>query len=249
MLKSARIFVLPVLALIVMATGVQAKTYVSLNGEFYIEHPDQWEQIDYATVDLFLARSRVEESMYNYDAVFAPTTSTPFFTGTYLILTVEKLEELNDKIVDSVLGGFKETFKTGVTFVPVDNFVADLKSDAPNYDRGSKVPTVLNDIYQGQEAVKKNLVMLKFYDHGIATFYFYSPDSLFENSKEVFEDIVASFGTEDWESRLPREEVKVADIDTDASGGVGSEGSLWWLWVIIGLVVLGIVVVYFKNKK
>ena len=249
MLKNIKIFVLPFLALILLVTGVQAKTYVSLSGEFYINHPDDWEQIDFNTVDLFLARSGVEESMYNYDAVFAPSASTPFFSGNYLILTVEKVGELTDRGIDSVLDGFSETFKTGITYVPVDNFVADLKSNAPGYDRDNKVLTVLNDIYQGQEAVKKNLVMLKFYDQGIATFYFYSPDSLFEGGKQVFEDIVASFGTEDLESMIPREEVKVADIETDAEGNLKTEKPLWWLYVIIGILALVAIVVYIKIRK
>ncbi len=249
MLKSARIFVLSLLALLLLATGVQAKTYVSLNGEFYINHPDEWEQVDFNTVDLFLTRSGVEQSMYDYDAVFAPSASTPFFSGDYLILTVEKVGELTDHGIDSVLEGFSETFKAGITYVPTDNLVADLKSNAPAFDRDNKILTVLNDIYQGQEIVKKNLVMLKFYDQGIATFYFYSPDSLFDDSKQVFEDIVASLGTEDLESMIPREEVKVADIETDAEGNLKSEKPLWWLYVIIGIIVLVAIIVYFRLRK
>jgi hypothetical protein len=249
MLKSRRILVLTVAIFLVTLAGLQAATYVSLNGEFYITYPDDWEQIDFNTVDLFLSRSNAEASMFDYDAVLAPSASSPFFSGEYLILTVEKAGELSATQVDSVLDIFSNTFTSGITYVTSENLTADLESDVPRYDPTSKVVSVLNDIYQGQEAVKKNLVMMKFYNQGIATFYFYSTDSLFETSRKTFEAMVASFSTDNIESVLPREEVKVADIETDAEGNVKMEKSPTMLYLAVAVFILLVLTAIFIRLR
>lgn len=252
MLKSFKIVLLLASAVLLFANGVSGNTYVSLNGQFYITYPDTWEQIDYQTVDLFLSRSGADESMFNYDAVLAPSASSPFFIADYLILTVDKVGKLTETQTDSVLKEYSTAFQAGITYIPTDNFLADLKSNELSYDDKNKVMTVVNDIYQGQEAIKKNLVMLKFYDEGIATFYFYSPDSLFEASKDLFEGIVASFSTENLEAVMPREDVKVADIETDAEGRIKDEGSAfvqYLIYVVFLLLALAAVLILVKRKK
>jgi len=228
----------------VLATAVYANTYVSLKGQFYVNYPDDWEQIDFNTVDLFLTRSGADEEMYNYDAVLAPSASSPFFATDYLIITVEKTGELTQKQIDSVLADYASSFRKGIAFKETDDFLADLKSNAPTYDADKKVMTVLNDIYQGQDIIKRNLILVKFYEHGLASFYFYSPDSLFESSRKVFEDVFASFSTENLEAVMPREEVKVADIETDAEGRIkeGSGNTVLYLAlaVVVCLVLVGV---------
>ncbi len=249
MLNYLRTMLLPVIVLMMLVSVAGAKTYVSLNGEFYITYPDEWDQVDYNTVDMFLARSNADQTMFDYDAVFAPSTSMPFFIADYLILTVEKVGELTDKEIDSVLEEYSQTFQNGITYVPTDNFLADLRSDAPGYDRDNKVVTVLSDILQGQEAVKKNLIMTKFYEHGVATFYFYSTDSLFETSKETFEAIVSSFSTENIQDVIPREEVKVADIETDEEGNVKTKRSRTLLYLSIAVFILLVIVAVFVKVR
>lgn len=246
MLKMKRSAAIIAALLTVMATTVLASTYVSHMGQFYITYPDDWEQIDYNTVDLFLTRSGAEQQMYDYDAVLAPSTSSPFFAGDYLILTVEKTGELSDEQIDSILADYANTFQKGIVNLTTDEFPADVDSDAPVYDPAKKVITVLNDIYQGQQVIKKNLIMVKFYEHGIASFYFYSPDSLFQASKATFENIFASFSSENLDAAIPPEEVKVADIETDAEGRMKQSRSNIYLYlafaVLICLVLFGVFV-------
>lgn len=252
MLTNKKILFLTIAVVLLTLASVQAATYVSLNGQFYITYPDNWEQIDFNTVDLFLSRSNAEPYMFEYDAVLAPSASSPFFAGDYLILTVEKCGELSPTQVDSVLEIFGNTFTSGITYVTSENLTADLESDVPRYDRGRKVVSVLNDIFQGQEAVKKNLVMMKFYDQGIATFYFYSADSMFETSRQIFEDMVASFSTENLEAMLPREEVKVADIETDAEGNLktgDSDSNPYFLPVAVFLALVVVIIAIRAKKK
>lgn len=238
MFRITKLTALGLLALLLSFSGAGAKTYVSLSGQFYFNYPDEWEQIDYNTVDLFLSSTGVSQDMYNYDAVFAPSSSGPFFAGDYLILTVTRTGELSQQQIDSILNELGDTFKGGINFMETNNFLADLKSDAPSYDRDNQVVTVYNEILQGQEAFKRNLIMWKFYNQGMATFYFYSTDSLFEQSKQTFTDIVASFSTDDIESALPREDLKVADLETDEEGNLKVSKSRTVLYLAIAVFVL-----------
>ena len=95
-----------VLAILLIVLGlfapVLAGTYESLNGKFHIDYPDDWGQIDYNTVDLFLRRAGANQAMYGYEAVFAPKASNPFFAGSYLMLTIEKRDSMNRRCSFSV---------------------------------------------------------------------------------------------------------------------------------------------------
>lgn len=249
MLKYKNAILLIIVILTLIPAGLQAATYVSLSGEFYITYPDDWEQVDYNTVDLFLTRSGADQSMYDYDAVFAPKSSSPFFVGDYLIMTVEKMGEFSARGRDSVILEFSKTFKSGITYVSSENLIADLESDVPVYDREGKILKVVSDVYQGQQMLKKNMIMLKFYDRGIATFYFYSTDSLFESSRQTFEDIVASFSTEDIESAIPRQEVEVADLEMDAEGNIKQDKPKTILYLSIAVFILLVLVSVFIRLK
>jgi len=235
--------------LTVLAVVAYANTYVSLNGQFYITYPDDWEQIDFRTVDLFLSRSGADESMYDYEAVLAPSAASPFFSGDYLILTVEKTGELSNEQIDSVLADYAQTFRKGIVTTTEDEFPADVKSNTPVYDAGKKEVTVLNDVYQGQEIIKRNLIKVKFFENGIASFYFYSPDSLFETSKATFEDIFASFSTENIEAVIPSEDVKVADIETDAEGKMKDSGANLFVYLVVGVVICLVLLGIFARAK
>jgi hypothetical protein len=243
-----KVTALAILVLIMTVPAINARTYVSLNGKFYIEYPDDWEQIDYLTVDIFLANRSAEKEMFEYDAVLAPSASSPFFEGDYLIVTLELTGELSQKQIDSIFRDMSD--QSGIVHVESDDFLKDLKADIPSYNKASKTIALLNDIYQGQEVHKKNLVMMKFYQEGIATFYFYSNDSVFETSKNIFKDIVASFSTENIEAALPKEDLKVADLKTDEAGNLNTDKSNTILYLSIAVfVLLGIMILYFVRSK
>jgi hypothetical protein len=89
----------------------------------------------------------------------------------------------------------------------------DLKSNTPVYDKNNKILTVINDVVAGDKIVKKNLMVKKFHEKGIANFYFYAPDSTFEQSQKVFQGIVNSFSTENVNQAVPKEAGKVSDTN------------------------------------
>ncbi len=231
----------------VTLTSSFAKNYVSLSGEFYFNLPDDWVKIDYPTVDLYLAQNNVGDASFYYDAVFAPKTNDPFYNGEYLFLTYDKIGQLSDKQIDSVLATMTKLFGEDLKYFPVANYLTDLKSNAPNYDKEKKIVSVLNDVSQKAESFKKNLLMFKFYNRGIAKFFFYSPDSLFETSKNDFYDMVNTFSDENVDAALPKENVKIADIETGTDSDDGSSnGSKVAIFVAIAVVLF---IVIKKRKK
>lgn len=245
--------VFAVVAIVLIGSGsVSAKNYVSWAGGFFIEIPDDWEQIDYQTVDAFLLSNQAGRDVLNYDAVIAPSASIPFFVGNYLIVTVDTVGQLSKTQIDSVLGVMGATFGKDVKYYPVADFLSDMKSNAPSYDPDQKLATVVNDIVRGDKVAKKLMLMTKFYEKGLATFYYYSPDSLFEQSKHVVGEIVQSFSTEDLDAAAGKTEVRIADVDVDRNDDDSdSDGNSIWpsTWVpYMGMIIILIAVVA-RNRK
>ena len=83
---------------------------------------------------------------------------------------------------------------------------------------------------------------MKFYDQGIANFYFYSPDSMYEDSKPIFANIVESFSTENLEAPSTNE-VKVAELEDEDD----DSSSMLPVWISLGVVLL--VVITKRRKK
>jgi len=233
------------------APPVQAENYVSWAGGFYITLPDDWTQIDYQTVDAFLLSNQAGRDVLNYDAVFAPKESRPFFVGDYLILTVDTMGELSSRQIDSVLGVMSSTFGQDVKYFPVADFLSDMKSNSPSYDADRKLVTVVSDIVYHDQVTKKLLYMAKFYERGMANFYFYSPDSLFDQSKSLFRGIVETFSTKDIEAAAGKQEVKVADIKPEDVSKEKSDNNKIpaVIYAIPGVLIILIIILAVRKKR
>lgn len=230
-----------------LASPVSAEPYVSLNGNFYIILPDDWEQIDYNTVDMFMQQRGVSIEGLSYEAVFAAKGNSPFFEGNYLILTIDTVGNLNDDQIDSVLNSLRKVFNEDIQYYPVGDLLANLDSNTPYYDREKRVAVVLNDLTQQEKTFRKNILYYKFYESGVAKFYFYSPDSLMEQSQTLFEEVVASLSTEDIESKLSSDKVEITDVDGSTSGD--DEDNEFGLPVAIMVALLIVIITAAKRRK
>jgi hypothetical protein len=195
-----------------LATAVN---YVSSVGKFYFTYPDHWVQMDYRTVDYFLSQNQADTSAYRYDAVFADSANIPFHTGPYLILSVDRIEEMADYQIDSLLIDLSQALETPVKYGNTGDFLSNPTTASPNYDTLLNEVTVLNDITDGDKILKRNLWIMKVFDNGVANFYFFAPDSLFTESMPLFESMIGSFSTENVAEAAPRENLKLADVDDD----------------------------------
>ncbi|MCH9025341.1 MAG: hypothetical protein IH931_08415 [candidate division Zixibacteria bacterium] len=198
------------------SVNLSAETYVSFKGGFYFEYPENWIQIDYNTADLFLSRSATDPSSMEYEAVFAPAESSPFFAGEYLILKLDTLEWLYEYKEDSIVEAVEASLGQKLLKTSVWDHLADTNSMVPVYDTENKIIFIQSDLTQGIEIIKRSIFIKKMYDKGVAEFYFFAPLETFESSKEVFKNIVMSFSTENVDQALPTEKLKVAEFDDDS---------------------------------
>lgn len=237
------------LTIVAVASGArETQTYVSLKGDFYIEYPDDWAQVDYWLVDAYLLRNKMDTVVLDYEAAFAFKDAPHFFSGDYLILTVDTVGELRDWQIDSVLIELIRSFGSKVRHSPTGDFLANLEPNLPNYDTLTKTVTILNEVAE-QQVPKKSLLMMKFYERGVATFYFYSPDSLFETSKYLFEQIVASLSTENVEDALPKEQLKVADLEDPEGVHEDENKKSKKIYLYVGAALVLLIVVLIRRLK
>ena len=254
-----RMFFLCMILIVLLCFSAQAepKRYISFNGEFYFDYPDDWVQLDSRLVDHFLQLNKAGKTTLDYEAAFCPIASDPFWSGPYFIVSIDTAGNLSEKQIDSVLNNLSKLFGSGIKYFPVADFMTDLKSNTPSYDRDQKVITIINDIYEKQELLKRHLFAMKFYEKGIATFYCYAPDSIFDKSTVIFQDVLQSFTSGDIESVLPKEKLEIANLDesdvnkksvpTDNKESSNS-GSLIAIYSGLFVVIL-IVIIRAKKKK
>ncbi len=229
-----------------LAGAAIARDYVSSQGQFYIWYPDDWKQVDYTTVDYYLSTNQADEEAYNYDGVFAPDTAAPFYSGDYLILAVDTAGELSPRQIDSVVNDYGKIFGQKVSRLPTSEFFTQMQPKSANYDSDNKLLALLNEIPGDSGMVRENLWVLKFYGKGIAYFYFYSPASLWPQSETLFEKIVTSFSTDNIEAKMPREDLKLAEIESD---GGGSGWTWYWSALVVAVVIVIIIVIIAATRK
>lgn len=236
-----------VLVLLITSAAVQAKPYVSLAGEFYVNLPDDWEQIDFNTVDMFLARNNVSEKQFGYDAVLAPSTNSPFFDGNYLLIRLDTVGELSAKDLDTLLQSLAYSFNQRMRYFPIGDYLTDISTNHPNYDKANRLITMYSEVTERGKAFKKSLLMKKIYHRGVASFYFYSNDSLFDSSLVTFQNIIESFSTENIEAQLPTENIVVVETKKIEKPDDG-DSSMLAIYVALGVVLI-IVIRKRRSKK
>jgi hypothetical protein len=190
-----------------------AGSYVCWKGGFYITYPDHYRQVDYYTVDAFLKAQGADQKTLDYEAVFADSSSRPFFDGEYFILTVEPREEFGIDQVDSMLASYRYSFMTGVRHAPLATYLAAPSRNVPYYDAEMGVIAITNDVTRDNQILKRGMIVERMYRRGVASFFFYAPDSLFDrHTIAVIDTVIRSFSMENLELVAPKEQVKVADL-------------------------------------
>jgi hypothetical protein len=239
------------LAVVTVAAGMTFATqnYVSLAGEFYVSHPDDWARVDFLTVDVYLARGRAGRSVVDYDAVIAPESSSPFFANEYVLIHIDTVGELSQTQVDSLLEDLSGTFGKDIEYFPVGDFLSKLESEAPNYDADQNVISVVSEVVLDGVTTKKLLLAHKLYHKGIASFYFYAPPDKFESLTDTFREILASFSVENLDQAHAREEVEIADVASNEDDSSDTNGPSTGSWVAIGVAIFVVIIAAKRRKK
>ncbi len=218
---------------VILTTAVLADTFISYNGKFNITYPETWEQVDYQTADYYI---RQASGGLDYEAVFAAKDSPSVFEGVYVILTVDTSGALDQPQIDSAIGVIMETFGRSLKEMPLASFATDLTETTVGYDPDNQFLAVLSDVTEEGAAPRKNILVQKFYDGGMANFYFYAPDSLLQGGLASFSEMLASFST--GTVRTDTEPVKVADVESRQSSGSSSNVIMYSGLVVILLCIV-----------
>ena len=233
-LPRGRRLALALLLSLLPAGALFADTFVSFNGQFHITYPETWEQVDYQTADYYI---RQATGGLNDESVFAAKDSPSVFEGAYVILTLDTTGALEQAQIDSAIGVIRESFGRNFVSLPLASFATELTDANIGYDRDLQLVAVLSDVTEEGSAPRKNILVQKFYDRGMANFYFYAPDSLLAGGLGALTEILASFSTDmDRKDTVP---VKVADIESRRSSDSTRNLALYGgLIVILACIIL-----------
>lgn len=208
--KSVLVFVL----MAVLSGAASAAPWVSLNGKFLINYPEDWYQVDFRTVDYYLSRGGTTRAVLQYEVALAPKDANPWNAKAYMMLTLDTLLNMTPKEVDSILNNLSSSIDRSVNKSPSSAaYDAVWRPLEVTYWPGQKVASVSLEPKTEQGERTRTQVVIKFYDRGTANFYFYAPDSLWTQYQTVFAGILGSFSTENIEAALPKETHKVASAE------------------------------------
>lgn len=244
------------MAVIALALGIAGpaagEAYVSWIGEFYVEFPDHWRQVDVSMVDAFLLQTSGSRDVLDYEAVYSDTSAAHFFSGEYCVISVDTIGHLTDAQIDSARWELEDSFDSGLKHASRAGRRSDIEAHKPAYNRDGKLITVVSDVLQDGRLVQHSLFVMKFYERGVAHFYFYAPAEEFADARPMFEQVVASFSTEDIEKVVPQQALKVADLEERSknTGGQAGEGSVSrWIPYLAVLVVLLVIVTRLRRRR
>lgn len=221
-------------ALILMVAGimvalvslpVSAENYVNWKGGFWFTIPEGWEKVNYRIVDQYLAMTDTSRDVFDYEGVFAPSTSRPFAADAYLVVTFEATGTLTGAQADSILNGIAVSYADVVYDAPVVQLMSDLVPGKPKINRRERVVSVLSDMAFRPGAMKKLWQYMRLNDQGLISLFFYSPDSTYERNKPVFDEIVGSLSFENLKEAAQQEPLVFTEIGGDSVSSADSARS------------------------
>jgi hypothetical protein len=236
-------------ALALMAGSISAEPFVSLNGKFHFVVPADWYRVDYRTVDYYLSLGNNRRAP-KYEVALAPKGSNPWNAGAYVMVTVESRPNPTPHLVDSILTGLAESVEKPVNKNAAGPaYEGQWRPDEVSYWPASQVGAVSMEPTAKEDHTRTQIV-LKFYNLGIANFYCYAPDSLWTESQPVFAEILASFSTENLDSVMPKETLKVADAERlKGKPPENHSPNRLPIYIGIGVVIIALIVAGLRRAR
>ncbi len=235
--------------LLLLALPAAANQYfISFNGKFYFEYPESWEQVPFTTVNFFLSRQSRDGTIPAYEVVLAPRDTIPFHEQEYLFLTVDTVGELTGAAPDSLMSTLREVFGGEILKQPLSDFANPILQTSIVYDESRGIIATLTGDRFGDEVLRRNLLVIKLYERGVANFYVYSPVERFDKVAALFAGMIGSFSTGE---PLPEQiaPVRVAEIDLESESAGGSTTIPNWIYIIAAVLLLGIALIAFRRRR
>lgn len=221
-----------------------AGPFVSFNGKFHFTYPDTWAQIDYQTAEYYLTRGNPDDDV-EFEGVFSERETFVLFQDQYLILTVDTVGELSPQQIDSVLNDLTAEFDRPVKECSSEEFMTAPNRDSILFDRANYLVAIESEVAGDDSGPRISLLVMKFYSHGVANFYYYVPVFEYMTALPVFKTMVNSFSDQDLEAAMSSDEpVKVADLDRK-----GDSGKLIWMFAGFAAILIIILATRIRSRR
>ena len=226
------------------STSTVDTTFISFNGKFYINYPSRWKMIDFQTVDFYQEQTG---QVLDYEGVFAPPDAAPFFQKDYLVLQVDTIGPLVGDSVEPFLKTIERQANVKIDRRESVNIATDLQVEGIIFDKSQNVLWNLTELRDRDNNLKRTLIAEILYERGIARFIFYTPESDYLALLPSFIQVVKSFGSENYQAKLPKSEVVIADttaINRDKNGKTN-----YVLPIAVAIAIITAVIFAQRRKK
>lgn len=252
---------LTISAFLLASERLQAKNYVNWAKEYYISVPDDWRIIERRNSTQFFQGFGDGETDFEYDVMITPLNVKPFYARGYLIISSDLTEDMDHETAEKTAEMMGEYFNRSLN-VADKSGVMNLKHlVTPTYDRKTRTITQVSKILVSGSAQTMTLY-LKYYDKGVATLAFYTPDSVYNDYRSDIQAIAATFSSENLDQAAETESLNVVDVKIDSveeSANIAQtsdketsdqpSGSIYVLFGLGIVAVVGIVVLVRKKKS
>ncbi len=255
-----KIILLVSLLAAMFATGIGqvGQTFVDWRGSFHFQYPDDWYEVDYRQVNIFLGMQGVSMDEFDYDVALAAKDRMPFWETVYVFVSSYTIGKLTDAEIDSALKDISSEYGTTCRHGKWSAGEYGLDLTTPVYDKSIRAVAV-RDIFRGEPVNKMLLQMRVFHDRGIAVFNCYAPDSIYHDVEKEFFKLATSLSTENLHNVAPKESTQIVDLsqrdiqkplDSEpAKTETASKPASGWLIIVLGLVILAAACYIILNKK
>lgn len=256
-MKKVTLFFTIFMAILIAGTCLADQTFVDWRGSFHFRYPDDWYEVEYRQVNIFLGMQGVSMDEFDYDVALAAKDRVPFWETVYVFVSSYTVGKLTEAEIDSALKDISSEYGTTCRHGKWSTGDYGLDLTTPVYDKSIRAVAV-RDIFRGEPVNKMLLQMRVFHDRGIAVFNCYAPDSIYHDVEKEFFKLATSLSTENLHSVAPKESTQIVDLsqrdiqkplNSEAKTETASKPASGWLIIVLGLVILAAACYIILNKK
>ncbi|MBN2226353.1 MAG: hypothetical protein JW763_03215 [candidate division Zixibacteria bacterium] len=256
-----RLLNLLILATCILLPGiVLAGVFIDWRGDFYVEYPDEWYQVEDDVVRVYLTSQGVQPDEFDYDGMLAQRSQKMINEVPYMFISFYPFGEFSKRQIDSALVEISR--EHGKEYITGSLRTDDIqfRYDRPVYDAKLKTVAVLDKV--GTDELEKSVLeMRRFYEQGIVVFYCFVPRDMYLETLPVLLGIMRSFSTENIDEMVRPDSAKIVDVsererqkpaeterpEPGRTGGIPSTAIIIIILAVAVLLVVWFVIV--KAKK
>lgn len=259
--KNNVLVALTISAVFFLGNSLHAENYVNWAKEYYVFIPDDWRIIDRGNSTQFFQSFGDGKKFPEYDVMITPLRVLPFYAQGYLIISSDLTGDTDHETAEKTAKLIDEYFNRSLNMADSAGVMNRKQLVRPTYDRKTRTITQVSQILVAGSAQTMTFY-LKYYDKGVVTLAFYTPDSVYNYYRSDIIAIAASFGSENLEQAAETESLNVVDVKIDSLEESANDaqtsdkkingqpsGAIYVLFGLGIVAVVGIVVLVRRKKS